>query len=211
MTSSLLQRESLVDTGRYGVGATSIGKDANGYIYVLGNTNAPITSSIYAFVPSHILIKYDPSTGARIWLQQFTLSAGVLNGDAINDMAVDSFGNTTLVDYTTVGTTSRGAPRYNMVLVRYDSSGTKVFEKVISSIYSEQATNVTVDPSGNTYVALTTSNTTGAWYDPFDAQVIKTDINGAVLWSKKFDLLGMEGGCRYCLQPARKYCHRRFR
>ncbi len=179
-------------TGRYGVGATSIGKDANGYIYVLGNTNAPITSSIYAFVPSHILIKYDPSTGARIWLQQFTLSAGVLNGDAINDMAVDSFGNTTLVGYTTVGTTSWGAPRYNMVLVRYDSSGTKVFEKVISSIYSEQAASVTVDPSGNTYVALTTSNTTGAWYDPFDVQVIKTDINGAVFWSKKFDIPDME-------------------
>ncbi|HOS56986.1 MAG TPA: hypothetical protein PK385_13165, partial [Spirochaetota bacterium] len=120
-----------------------------------------------------------------------------------NSVAVDSSGNVYAAGYQEgMGSYTYGegvsvagsyADGYNVVLVKYDSSGTALWAKSVTTGSSSQFNSVAVDSSGNVYAAgyqyKTGSFTYGegvsvAGTGPNNVVLVKYDSSGTALWAK---------------------------
>jgi len=145
-----------------------------------------------------VLVKYD-SSGTALWAKSVTTGSS----SQFNSVAVDSSGNVYAAGYQEgMGSYTYGegvsvagsyADGYNVVLVKYDSSGTALWAKSVTTGSSSQFNSVAVDSSGNVYAAgyqyKTGSFTYGegvsvAGTGPNNVVLVKYDSSGTALWAK---------------------------
>ena len=166
----------LGDSGAdYGYG---IAVDSSGNSYITGYS----ASAAYG-QDDIITAKYD--TNGNIQWQRILGGTGNDGGTAI---AVDSSGNSYITGYTN----GSGAGNYDMLLAKYNSSGTIQWQKTVGASTTDWGEGITVDSSGNIYIAGYTNAASGA--GSYDFVVSKLNSSGAVQWSRTLGGSGLDYG-----------------
>ena len=135
---------------------------------------------------------------APVWL--WAKSAGEAHDDYANSIAVDSSGNTYVTGYfasstITFGTTTllnmSTPPDLDIFLTKYDANGNVIWAKSAGSIHDDVAHSISLDASGNIYIAgefagptltIDTITLTDSSYS--DIFIAKFNADGNVLWAK---------------------------
>lgn len=141
----------------------SIALDSSGNIYIGGRYYA---GGNYDF----LLAKYN-SSGVVQWQQEYQSSSGY--DEYCTGIAVDSSGNVFMTGYT------NASASWDMLLIKYNTSGTLLWQRKIGNGASDIANAVAVDSSGSAYICGY-SNDTGA----NGIQVIKYDSSGTLQWQR---------------------------
>jgi hypothetical protein len=145
----------------------SIAVDTSGNVYVSGyNTSSGAGGG------DVLIAKYDTS-GTIQW--QRTL------GGASNDygygIAVDASGNVYITGYTA----SSGAGGQDVLIAKYDTSGTIQWQRTLGGASNDFGNGIAVDGSGNVYITgITGSSGAGG----FDVLIAKYDTSGAIQWQR---------------------------
>jgi len=174
--------------------------DSSNNIYVTGYTNGGLdnnTSSGGGSTPSDIfLVKYN-SSGVKQWTQQLGSSSNE-RGVAV---AVDSSNNIYVTGYTfggLDGNTNSGGDTVgaDIILVKYNSSGTKQWTRQLGTSSEDVGNGVTVDSSNNIYVSGTTfggldGNTSAGSSDIF---LVKFYDNGTKQWTRQLGTSSVDTG-----------------
>lgn len=184
--------------------------DSSGNVYAAGwQTNAgsytygPGVSITGTAAGSNVvLVKYD-SSGAAVWAR--TITAGVGNGGLFAAVTTDSAGNvytagkqygtTTLTYGVGVSATGSEASGWNVVLVKYDSSGTASWARSVTAGAGDTSfSGIAVDSSGNIYAAGAQYGTGTHTYGPSvnstgtytgnNVLLVKYDTSGAAIWAR---------------------------
>jgi hypothetical protein len=177
--------------------ARSIAVDASGNTYIVGYFgSATITfgsTTLTNAGPMDIfLTKYDPN-GNVVWAKR----AGGTTSDEAYSVAVDTSGNVFVAGIfhsTTIifgSTTLTNAGNYDIFLAKYDSNGNVLWAKRAGGAGLDRAYSVTVDVSGNAYLAgyfasssIVFGSTTLTSVGAEDIFLAKYGVNGNVLWAK---------------------------
>jgi uncharacterized delta-60 repeat protein len=158
----------------YGRGMTV---DSSGNVYVVGNTGS---SGAGGF--DMLIAKYNTS-GAIQW--QRTL--GDTGGDEGEGIAVDSSGNV----YVSGLTSSSGAGANDILIAKYNSSGTIQWQRTLGGASADNSQGIAVDSSGNAYI-------TGRTYSPAagsnDIIIAKYNTSGAIQWQRTLGGTGSDIG-----------------
>ena len=189
--------------------------DGSGNVYAAGMqtgtgtytySGGPSATAASGYSGSNVLLVKYNSSGTAIWAK--TITTGT-NESCFVSVAVDGSGNvyaagwqkgTGIFTYDGLdATASSGASGYNVVLVKYDSSGNAQWAQSVSAGSSwSQFDSVAVDASGNVYTAgwqLGTGAYTyggqsvaGAYATSDNAVLVKYNSSGAGLWAKSVSL-----------------------
>jgi len=173
------------------VEATGISVDGTANVYVTGDAYGELDGNNYTGGADVFIVKYN-SAGARQWTRQM----GTSGNDVANGVSVDGSGNVYAVGYTTGvldGTTNAGYE--DLFVVKYDSAGVKQWTRQRGTSSYDLACGVSVDGTGNVYVAGSTSggldgNTSAGNADVF---VVKYNSAGVKLWTRQMGTVGSEG------------------
>lgn len=142
--------------------AYGVAVDSSGYVYVTGR-------SLFSSVSyDAIIAKYD-SSGTIQW--QNYLAGG--SGDHGRGVGVDSSGNSYMGGYTS----SSGAGSLDVLLAKYNTSGTIQWQRTLGSSNTEIGYAATADSSGNSYV-------TGYATNGSSVLVAKYDTSGTIQWQR---------------------------
>jgi hypothetical protein len=109
--------------------------------------------------------------------EDWTHTWGGSADDRANSIAMDSNGNI----YSTGSTRSFGAGGADVLLLKYDPSGSLLWSKTWGGFADDNGIAIKVDGIGNVYVAGSTASFGAGWYD---ALLLKFDANGNLLWSR---------------------------
>ena len=160
--------------------SNSVATDNSGNIYIAGATwgdlGGPKVGDEDAF-----LAKYDAS-GALLWIRQ----RGTSEYDEGTCVAIDDFGNAYICGrtYGSLAGTSKG--KSDAFLIKYDSSGTVLWEQQLGTTSWERAFAVAVDCLGNAYITGSTQGDLGAPNEGSqDAFIAKYNSYGAILWTRQ--------------------------
>jgi hypothetical protein len=194
--------------------ARRVAVDATNNIYVAGRMW--LTNSSGNTTHDSVLIKYDPA-GTRLWTASFDNSSAIdepfslavspdgsrigvagISGNLFMALMYDSSGNLLWsrtgsayaandlafgpgnASYFATGTYSPQDPNpYQMAIAKFDAAGNQLWIKSYS--VGDRTYRVRVDAAGN--VAATGIDQTGY----LDWMTIKTDANGNLLWSQRYD------------------------
>ena len=148
-------------------GGYGIAVDGSGNLYVAGYTR-----STGAGGADILIAKYNTS-GSIQW--QRTL--GGTSEEFSNAIAVDGSGNV----YVTGRTDSAGAGGYDLLIVKYNTSGSIQWQRTLGGTDTDAGDEIVVDGSGNVYVAGYT-NSTGAGTN--DALIVKYNSSGTIQWQR---------------------------
>lgn len=141
--------------------------DSSGNIYGTGYTN----TSGFGNLDMNVF-KYD-SSGNLQWQRTF----GGSGNDVATGIAVDSADNVYVTGYSN----SSPADGEDMVLAKFNSSGTLQWQRIVGLGGSEVALDVTVDSLDNIYVSGRHSqNSQGS----NDAAILKYDSSGVIQWQR---------------------------
>ena len=150
----------------YDTGVTLYSSDN---IYVSGQNNGGLDGNINSWSDDIFLVKYN-SSGTKQWTKQLGNSAA----DIGMGVTVDSTDNIYVTGNASGGLDrNTGSVVEDIVLVKYNSSGTKQWTKQLGSSSSDFAWDVTVDSSENIYVTGFTNGSLeenfnqGSYYDIF--------------------------------------------
>jgi len=133
---------SSLDTG------ISIDVDSMDNVYIAGSTGGNLDGNNLTGVYDSIVVKYN-SAGVKQWSRQFGTSssdgAHAINVDSSNNLYVTgrAWGN---LD----SNTSEGGS--DIFVVKYNSSGTKLWSKQFGTISDDSGNGITSDSSGNVYL-----------------------------------------------------------
>ena len=128
--------------------ATGVAVDSSGNSYVTGYTDGGIDGNSSSGKKDFFLIKYN-SSGTKEWTKQ----EGSSGDDYAYGLAVDSSDNIYVTGYTDKklhGNNNSG--RFDMFLVKYNSSGARQWTKQLGTSNNEYASAVETDSSDNIYV-----------------------------------------------------------
>ena len=166
--------------------------DSTGNIYVTGETWGGLDGNTNPGGTDIFLVKYN-SSGTKQWTKQL----GTNSIDYGEDVTVDN-SNNIYVTGTAFGgldnNTSLGG--HDIILMKYNSSGTKQWIKQLGTSSSDIGEDVTVDSTGNIYVTgITTGgldNNTGSGNN--DLFLVKYNSSGTKQWTKQLGTSNNEGG-----------------
>jgi hypothetical protein len=158
-----------------GDNAFGVATDSSGNVYVTGETSGGLDGS-NAGSTDIFLVKYN-SSGTKQWTKQL----GTSSVDWSEGVVTDSSGNVYVTGYTQGpldGNSNAGVGEPDIFLVKYNSSGTKQWTKLLGTSSVDIATGVATDSSGNVYVSAHTygsldNNTNLGGTNPSDIIVIK--------------------------------------
>ncbi len=122
----------------------------------------------------HFVIAQYDSSGTKMWDDVYIGSTD--SSDVLNDLEVDKEGNVY------VGGSTHNGTDYDMLLVKYDSTGTIQWEKTYDSGVDEVGHDVKIDGSNNIYISGNTDNTSND-----DLVTIKYNSSGVQQWVNTFD------------------------
>ena len=161
-----------------------IAVDSSGNIYVAGYTAGALDGETNSGGDDIYLTKYN-SAGTRQW----TRLAGTTGSDQSGwgAVAVDGSGNIYVTGYTSGnldGETNAGGS--DAVLIKYDSSGSKLWTRLLGTAGSDSAWAVAVDGSGNIYISGFTDGNLGGETNSggTDAFLAKYNSSGTLQWTR---------------------------
>jgi len=165
--------------------------DGSGNVYVAGYTSGDFDGNTSAGLSDLFVVKYNAS-GVKQWTRQF----GTTASDVAFSVSADGSGNVYVAGSTggdLDGNTSAGLG--DLFMVKYDTSGVKQWTQQLGTTANDAASGVSVDGSGNVYVAGTTNggldgNTNSGNSDPF---VVKYDASGVKQWTRQLGTTGYDG------------------
>ncbi len=162
----------------------SVSVDSSGGVYVAGTTRGalPGQTSLGGF--DAFVRKYD-GAGTEVWTRQI----GSAEGDGADSVSVDSSGGVYVAGYISGALPGQAFLGGADAFVRkYDSAGIEVWTRQFGSPESDLANSVSVDGSGNVYVAGDTRGVLpGQTYlGSSDAFVRKYDSAGIEVWTQQF-------------------------
>ncbi len=134
--------------------AYSVAIDSNNNVYITGYTVGNLDGNTNAGDRDAFLAKYD-STGSKVWTRQL----GSTRDDQVFGVAIDSNNNVYITGYTYGSLDGSNAGSNDAILVKYDSTGSKVWTKQLGSTTTDQALGVAIDSNNNVYI---TGYTTGS-------------------------------------------------
>jgi uncharacterized delta-60 repeat protein len=175
-TNGTLQWQRTLD-GVTAEDSRSIAVDSSGNAYIVGFTN-----SQGAGIFDITVAKYDTS-GTLQWQRVL----GGANSEFGIGAAVDSSGNIYLTGYTR----SQGAGLWDVVIAKYDTSGTIQWQRVLGGAGDDYGNAVALDSSGNVYVTGTTTST-GVGVE--DALITKYNSSGTIQWQSSLGDVGYDRG-----------------
>ncbi|MDP7631313.1 MAG: SBBP repeat-containing protein, partial [SAR324 cluster bacterium] len=157
--------------------------DSSDNIYVTGYTYGGLDGNTNSGSVDIFLVKYN-SSGTKQWTQQLGTSAGNFG----YGVTVDSSDNLYMTGYTSGGldgNTSSGST--DIILVKYNSSGTKQWTQQLGTSSTDEGLAVTVDSSNNLYVTGYTDggldgNTSSGFSDLI---LVKYNSSGTKQWTKQ--------------------------
>jgi len=176
-------------SGDYGNDVTT---DSSDNVYVTGSTNGGLDGNTSSGSGDITLVKYN-SSGTKQWTKQL----GTSNSEWGNDVTTDSSDNVYVTGTTyggLDGNTSSGGR--DIILVKYNSSGTKQWTKQLGTTSSDYGYSVTTDSSGNIYVTGWTDggldgNTNSGGLDIF---LVKYNSSGTKQWTKQLGTSSWDEG-----------------
>jgi hypothetical protein len=197
-------------------GGFSVATDVSGNVYMAGITQSYTGIAYNGFQNSFgggivdaYLVKFD-SSGNRLWA---TYYGGTGNEMAFfggkMGVATDRFGNVFLAGFTNSTTgiasggfqNSLGGSAVNAYLVKFDSTGNRIWGTYYGGINADKAYSVAIDNEGNVYMAGI-AGSAGLAFGGFqntsgglsDALLVKFDTNGNRLWATYYGGPGTEEG-----------------
>ncbi len=150
----------------------------NAYItgYTRGNLGGPNAGGYDIF-----LAKYDAS-GTLLWMRQ----TGSVSYDYASGVAVDGAGNAYITGYTEGNLGGPNAGGFDILLAKYDASGTLLWMRQTGSSGNDYASSVAVDGAGNAYITgWTDGNLGGPNVGGYDIFLAKYDASGTLLWMRQ--------------------------
>lgn len=165
-SSGTLQWQRYMDGGAQEQ-SRSVAVDSSGNVYMFGYTSSQGSGSV-----DMLLAKYD-SSGTIQWQRVL----GGSGADVGFGIAVDSSGNSYIVGYSQ----NTGTATNDILLAKYNTSGTLQWQQSLNSSGDEQGYAVAVDSSGNAYITGFTNNS-GAGSD--DLYVAKYNTSGTIQWQR---------------------------
>lgn len=153
-------------------GGIAVDVDASGNVYSGGYF---WNGSTYAG-----MINKQTSAGAIVWTRQIT---GLSNSPyGVNELKLDASGNVFVLVTTAA---------YGFGLLKFNSSGTLLWQRQLDAAGTEIGNGITVDSSGNVYICgATTSEGAGS----YDLIIAKYDTYGNILWQRVFGGANIEYG-----------------
>ncbi|MCX5786419.1 MAG: SBBP repeat-containing protein [Elusimicrobia bacterium] len=131
---------------------SGVATDSSGNVYVTGRTNGGLDGNTNEGDYDMFLVKYS-TAGVKRWTRQL----GTSLYDEGRGVAIDSSDNVYVSGYTAGGLDGNtNAGGYDMFLVKYDSSGAKLWTKQFGTASSDLNSGVAADSSGNVYVTGST-------------------------------------------------------
>lgn len=151
--------------------AHAIVVDALGNVYVGGVSTGSGTG------PDFCLVKYN-AAGVQQWAYRYNAPAN--SWDELVDFKIDAAGNNLYL----TGFGNYGAPDYSdYVTIKVNSAGTQQWIKRYNGGGSDQATSITVDASGNSYVT--------GWFSDANSwesySTVKYNSAGTQIWFAHYD------------------------
>ena len=129
----------------YGLGVVV---DSSNDIYVSGYADGVFDGNTHSGSNDIILVKYN-SSGDKQWTKQL----GTSESDIGRRVTVDSSNNIYVTGWTLGGLDGNtGSGSLDIILVKYNSSGTKQWTKQLGTSENDQGLGVMVDSSDNIYV-----------------------------------------------------------
>ena len=183
-------------TKQLGTSTTEYGRelttDSSGNIYVTGFTRGGLDGNTNLGSSDIFLIKYN-SSGTKIWTKQL----GTSKHEDAYQVTTDSTGHIYMTGYTAgdlYGNTNSGSS--DIFLIKFNSSGTKIWTKQLGTSKGEEGFEVTIDSSDNIYVTGSTrggldGNTNSGKSDIF---LVKYNSSGTKQWTKQLGTSSSEGG-----------------
>jgi hypothetical protein len=183
-------------TRQLGGSAPNLGQgvatDSSGNVYAVGYTFGSFDGNASAGLTDLFVVKYDTS-GVKLWTRQL----GTAASDEGHSVATDNSGNVYVAGHTSGGldgNTSTGG--YDLFVVKYDTSGTKLWTRQLGTAASDYGSSVATDSNGNLYVAGRTEggldgNTNAGLTDIF---VVKYNASGTKLWTRQLGTTGYDDG-----------------
>lgn len=150
-----------------------------------GNYLYHVTYSNGSALGNYLLLKKHHMDGTPVWEATYG-NIGPMTENHGVDLKVDGSGNIYVI-----GATKHLTEGYNTLILKYNSTGAKLWEYHYHSVGSNDdlATALDLDGAGNCYVTGQTGSGSGA-----DVFVLKLDQNGAFGWSSTFDHDAMADG-----------------
>ncbi len=173
-------------------GCNAVAADAAGNVYLTGHTSGGLDGGAPTGSNDLFVVKYD-STGVKRYVRQIG-AAGVET--AGNGIAVDASGNVYAVGYTQGGLDGNTlAGVFDVVLVKYDSGGTRQYTRQLGIAGSAANANaVATDTLGNVYVVGESyGNLGGAPLNGLrDLFLLKFDATGAQAYARQIGATGAD-------------------
>lgn len=161
------QKTTMLDSIGKDINVNGMCLDSSGNIFITGVCGAG------GDVGAMFITKYD-SSGTFQWSYSLNFNNGSSIYDYSSSIVSDSSGNVYMCGTQIGGTTS------NLVLAKYNGSGTYQWQKIMIGSGSDVGNGVALDSSGNIYTAgLTTSYNSNTC-----ALIIKYNSSSSVLWQK---------------------------
>jgi hypothetical protein len=158
--------------------------DASGNVYAAGSTYGGLDGNINQGFDDAVLVKYSPE-GVKLWSQQI----GTSENDYAYGAATDTEGNAYITGHTEGGIDGNAySGDSDMFLVKYDSSGARLWSAQLGSPAYDDGRAAATDASGNVYVAGFTWGYLdgGSLSGAADIFVVKYSSAGLKLWSRQF-------------------------
>ena len=162
--------------------ATGVSIDSSSNVYVVGYSNGNFDNKTNSGSRDILLIKFDVA-GSKQWSRLF----GTSSYDMTGGVSIDSSGNVYVVGYSNGNFDNKtNLGRSDMFLVKFDAAGRKQWSRLLGTPASDWATGVSVDSSGNVYVAGHSNGdfdnkTNSGSHDMF---LVKFDATGSKQWSR---------------------------
>ncbi len=127
-----------------------------------------------------MVIKYNGSTGAPVWVAPSTYGGPFANDDRPLDMTIDSNNNIFLCGYSQTGS---GVSTEDPVVVKYDPAGNFAGFYSYSGIGADEAISIGHDLSNNIYVTFKAAVNPDPLINAYDILTMKFDNNLNSLWA----------------------------
>jgi hypothetical protein len=167
----------------------AVGTDSLGNVFICGETTGSFGASNTTYNSDAYVAKLD-TDGNLLWIDQFSSSFQLGEGENCRDIAVDVNDNVYVTGYTP-GALVEGASGAEFFVRKYTAAGSVEWTTQRDSVYLNEANSIAVDLLGNAYVAGTGGLDT-AVSGLEDAFVVKFDASGVEQWAVLLQSTGQE-------------------
>ncbi len=168
--------------------ALGLALDGSGKLYLAGKTTGSLDGITTASGDDGFIMQLD-ADGNPLWTRQIASSAG---NEVAQAIAIDGHGNACVTGSTNGDLDGNSAPLYgfnDIFLACYNSSGTRMWLSMLRGIglasfdtSVENASAITIDSSGNFYIAGNRFDLLGGTTVGIDMLIARFDASGNAIW-----------------------------